>query len=93
MLIATGGLWTASVLAEFIAHLGAHQAPPTAPQLRHLLWVSGQIMAASAVPPGWRVFAFPAVRSTPLRWWSRILLIASLLVLGLLVVFLDTLDH
>ena len=50
VLIATGGLWTASVLAEYVSHLGAHQKPPDLKEIRHMLWVSGQIMAASAIP-------------------------------------------
>lgn len=50
VLIATGGLWTASVLAEYMSHLGAHQQAPGLREIRHMLWVSGQIMVASAVP-------------------------------------------
>ncbi|MET3806385.1 hypothetical protein ABIB25_003400 [Nakamurella sp. UYEF19] len=50
VLVATGGLWAASVLAEFVAHIGAHQSMPGIKSVRHMFWVSGQIMAASALP-------------------------------------------
>jgi hypothetical protein len=119
VLTSTGGLWTASVLAELIAHLGAHRSTPGLREVRHISWVSGQIMAASAVPLAlivlagfdvmslhaavwsavWTlvaemgIFASLAVRSTSLKWWGKSILIASLVVLGLLVVFLKTLAH
>lgn len=50
VLIATGGLYTASVLSEFVAHLGVHGLTPDRKEIRHILFVSGQIMAASTVP-------------------------------------------
>lgn len=50
VMIATGGLWTASVLAEVISHLGAHQKAPGPREMRHIFWVSGQIVAASTIP-------------------------------------------
>ena len=119
VLIATGGLWTASVLAEYVSHLGAHQKPPDLKEIRHMLWVSGQIMAASAIPLAlllvagldliplhtavWAgvwvlvvemgTFALLAARRTALNWWSRTMLIAALVVLGLLVVFLKMLAY
>ena len=50
VLIATGGLYTASVLSEYVAHLGIHKVTPDRKEIRHIFWVSGQIMAASAIP-------------------------------------------
>ena len=50
VLIATGGLYLASVLSEYIAHIGVHQSTPDPKELRHIFWVSGQIMAASTAP-------------------------------------------
>ncbi len=119
VVVATGGLWAASVLAEVVAHLGAHGSTPDARELRHIFWVSGQIMAASAVPlvllalAGLRVlsahtavwsavwvlvaemglFAFLTVRHTSLSLLRKVVLIASLVVLGLAVVLLKTLAH
>ena len=117
--VATGGLWTASVLAEVIAHIGSHGTTPDAREVRHITWVSGQIMAASALPllllvlagldvlptaaAVWSgvwvlvaemgLFAFFAVRRTTLSRWRKVVLIASLVALGLLVVLLKTLAH
>ena len=72
VLIATGGLWTASSLAEIVSHLGAHRSPPKATEIRHLIWVSGQIMAASAVPLALLVLS--AVHVLPLHAavWSGV---------------------
>jgi hypothetical protein len=50
VLIASGGLWAASVLSEYLAHIGAHHHTPGGRELRHMFWVSGQIMGASVVP-------------------------------------------
>ena len=50
VLIATGGLYSASVLSEYVAHIGIHKVTPDRKEIRHILWVSGQIMAASAAP-------------------------------------------
>ena len=119
VLIATGGLWSASVLAEVMAHIGAHGSTPKGPEVRHIAWVSGQIMAASAVPllllvlaalrvlsdhaAVWSgvwvlvaemgIFAFLAVHHASLSRWNKVLLTASLVLLGLVVVLLKTLAH
>ncbi len=119
VLVATGGLWTASVLAEIVAHIGTHGSTPQGSEVRHITWVSGQIMAASAVPlvllvlAGLEVmsdhtavwsgvwvlvaemglFAFLTVRRTSLGRWRKMILIASLVGLGLVVVVLKTLSH
>ena len=70
--VATGGLWTASVLAEVVAHLGAHGTTPDAREVRHITWVSGQIMAASALPLLLLVLAGLGVLSTTVAVWSGV---------------------
>ncbi|MGI8591044.1 MAG: hypothetical protein ACR2M5_08660 [Nakamurella sp.] len=50
VLVATGGLWAASVLSDYVAHLAVHQHTPTGRELAHMVRVSGQIIGASAVP-------------------------------------------
>lgn len=72
VLLATGGLWTASVLAEVIAHIGAHGSMPRGREVRHISWVSGQIMAASAVPLALLVLAGVRVLSAHTALWSAV---------------------
>jgi hypothetical protein len=48
--VATGGLWAASVLAEYVAHLAAHGHGPRGPEAIGVFRASGQILEASAVP-------------------------------------------
>lgn len=50
VVVATGGLWAASVLAEFVAHLGLHGVAPRGRELIHLLRTSGQVLEAATLP-------------------------------------------
>jgi hypothetical protein len=48
--VATGGLWAASLLADYVAHLAAHGTGPSRQEAGHAFRASGQILQASAVP-------------------------------------------
>ena len=48
--VATGGLWAASLLADFVAHLGAHGSRPRGAEAVDILRASGQILEAAYVP-------------------------------------------
>ncbi|RZT84228.1 hypothetical protein EV383_1066 [Pseudonocardia sediminis] len=50
VLIATGGLWAASLFADYLAHLAAHGTGPEGHERLMALRSSGQILQASAVP-------------------------------------------
>jgi hypothetical protein len=48
--VATGGLWAASLLADYVAHLAAHGHRPRGAEARRTLHASGQILQAAYVP-------------------------------------------
>ncbi|MFS0901094.1 hypothetical protein [Mycolicibacterium litorale] len=48
--ISAGGLWAASLLAEYIAHLGAQGHAPRGRDALRMLQSSGQILQAAAIP-------------------------------------------
>jgi hypothetical protein len=48
--VATGGLWAASVLADFVAHLAAHGRGLRGREAASTLRASGQILEAAYVP-------------------------------------------
>ena len=47
---ATGGLWAASLLADWVAHLGVHRRAPLGQTALRTLRSSGQILEAALVP-------------------------------------------
>ena len=48
--VATGGLWAAGLLADYVAHLAAHGRRPRWPEAAQTWRASGQILEASAAP-------------------------------------------
>ncbi|SDP20690.1 hypothetical protein SAMN04515671_3252 [Nakamurella panacisegetis] len=87
VLIAAGGLYSASVLSEFVAHLGVHRVTPDGKDLRHMLWASGQIMAASALPLALLALAgLNAVRLHTAVWVGVWVLVAEMGLFALLAV-------
>ena len=48
--VATGGLWAASLLADWVAHLGVHRRAPLGQTALRMLRSSGQILEAALVP-------------------------------------------
>jgi hypothetical protein len=48
--VATGGLWAASLLADWVAHLGVFRTAPRGRELLQILRSSGQIVQAALLP-------------------------------------------
>lgn len=48
--VATGGLWAASLLADWLAHLSVHGKAPRGKQFLAMLQSSSQILQASGIP-------------------------------------------
>jgi hypothetical protein len=48
--VATGGLWAASLLADWAAHLGVHRHAPIGQTVLRMLRSSGQILEAALIP-------------------------------------------
>jgi len=48
--VSTGGLWAASLLADYVAHLAAHGSRPSGQEAVSTLRASGQILEAAFVP-------------------------------------------
>ena len=117
--VATGGLWAASLLADWVAHLGVYGSAPRGRAALRMLRTSGQILEAAFAPlvvlvvagigllstytamwiAMWilvgelGVIAFLAVRRTELRWWQRLLTVATLVGVGAFVVGIKMLAH
>lgn len=50
VVVATGGLWAASLLADYVSYLTAHGTGPRGAEAREMLQASAQILEAAAVP-------------------------------------------
>ena len=50
VVVATGGLWAASLLADYVSHLAAHGERPHRAEVASILRASGQILEASFLP-------------------------------------------
>ncbi|MCB0948482.1 MAG: hypothetical protein KDB44_04245 [Mycobacterium sp.] len=48
--VAMGGLWAASLLADWVAHLSVHERAPRGVETWRMLQASGQILQASVLP-------------------------------------------
>ena len=50
VVVATGSLWAASVLADLVAHMAAHGVAPRGAEAGRMFRTSGQILEAAVVP-------------------------------------------
>jgi len=50
VVVATGSLWAASLLADLVAHLAAHGVAPRGAEAGRMFRTSGQLLAAAVVP-------------------------------------------
>jgi len=50
VVVATGSLWAASILADLVAHLAAHGVAPRGAEGGRMFRTSGQILEAAVVP-------------------------------------------
>ena len=85
--VATGGLWAASLLADWVAHLGVHRDAPRGRAALQMLQTSGQIVAAAVLPLLVLVAAGIGLLSTSTAMWIAMwILVAELGVIALLAV-------
>jgi hypothetical protein len=85
--VATGGLWAASLLADWVAHLSVHGDAPRGRTALRVLGTSGQILEAAFAPLLVLVAAGIGVLCTSTAMWIAIwILIAELGVIAFLAV-------
>ncbi|WP_396837142.1 hypothetical protein [Mycobacterium sp. ITM-2016-00317] len=82
-----GGLWAASLLADWVAHLSVHQRAPRGDELWRMLQASGQILQAAVLP----VLALGAaavglLETDTAMWVAKWILVVELGVIALLAV-------
>lgn len=85
--VATGGLWAASLLADWVAHLGAHHSAPRGRAALRMLQASGQIVEAAVLPLV--ILAAAAVgllSASSAMWFAMWVLVVELGVIALLAV-------
>jgi hypothetical protein len=87
VLVATGGLWAASLLADWVAHLGVHRNAPRGRGALRMLQASCQIVAAAVLPLLALVAAGAGMLSTYTAMWVAMwILVAELGFIALLAV-------
>lgn len=85
--VATGGLWAASLLADWVAHLGVYRTAPHGRALLHILQSSGQILEAAILPLViLAVAGLGAMGTDTATWAAAWVLVAELGVIALLAV-------
>lgn len=85
--VATGGLWAASLLADWVAHLAVHSAAPRGRELLRMLQSSAQILQAALLPVTVLVVAAIADLNTYIATWVAMwILVAELGLITLLAV-------
>jgi hypothetical protein len=85
--VATGGLWAASLFADFVAHLGV-AAGFGLLKTYTAMWVAMWALAAEL-----GLIALFAVRKTQLRWWEKLLTVLILASFGAVVLVIKMLAH
>lgn len=87
VLVATGGLWAASIFADWVAHLGVHRSAPRGRGALRMLQSSGQMVAAAVLPLLTLVAAGAGALSTYTAMWVAMwILVAELGFIALLAV-------
>jgi hypothetical protein len=85
--VATGGLWAASLLADWVAHLGVYSAAPRGRVALRIVQSSGQILEAALLPIVIVAIAGFGVLSTYTATWIAMwVLVAELGVIAFLAV-------
>ena len=85
--VATGGLWAASLLADWVAHLGVYRTSPRGRDLRRMLQSSGQILEAAFLPlVVLAVAGLGGLNTYTATWIASWVLVAELGVIALLAV-------
>ena len=87
VVVATGGLWAASLLADWVAHLGVYRTSPRGQDLRRMLQSSGQIVEAAFLPlVVLAVAGLGGLNTYTATWIASWVLVAELGVIALLAV-------
>lgn len=85
--VATGGLWAASLFADFVAHLGVYGKRPHRREFGAMLQASGQILQAAVVPAALLAGAALGLLKTYTAMWVAMwALVAELGLIALLAV-------
>lgn len=85
--VATGGLWAASLLADWVAHLGVYRTAPRGRDALRMLQSSAQILEAAFLPMVvLTVAGFGALATDTATWIAAWVLVAELGVIALLAV-------
>lgn len=85
--VATGGLWAASLLADWVAHLGVYSTAPRGGDLLRMLQSSAQILEAAFLPLAiLAVAGMGALTTYTATWVAAWVLVAELGVIALLAV-------
>jgi hypothetical protein len=85
--VATGGLWAASLLADWVAHLGVYRTSPRGRDLRRMLQSSGQILEAAFLPlVVLAVSGLGGLNTYTATWIASWVLVAELGIIALLAV-------
>lgn len=85
--VATGGLWAASLFADFVAHLGVYGSRPHRREVAAMLQASGQILQAAVIPAGVLTAAALGLLKTPTAMWIAMwALVGELALIALLAV-------
>ncbi|BBZ78909.1 hypothetical protein MANY_42460 [Mycolicibacterium anyangense] len=83
--VATGGLWAASLFADFVAHLGVYEGRPSRREVGAMLQASGQILQAAVIPAGILAAAgFGLLKTYTAMWVAMWAIVAEL---GLIALF------
>lgn len=85
--VTMGGLWAASLLADFVAHLAVHEQAPSRADRWRVLQASGQILQAAVLPLAALAFAGIGVLDTATAMWVAMwILVGELGLIALLAV-------
>ena len=85
--VTMGGLWAASLLADFVAHLSVHERAPRGVELWRMLQASGQILAACLLPlVALAVAGIGILETDTAMWIAKWILVGELGLIALLAV-------
>jgi hypothetical protein len=85
--VTMGGLWAASLLADWVAHLAVHEEAPRGSERWRMLQASGQILQASVLPLAALATAGIGLLDTDTAMWvAKWILVGELGLIALLAV-------
>ena len=83
--VATGGLWAASLFADFVAHLGVYGTRPHRREVGAMLQASGQILQAAVIPAALLAAAgFGVLKTYTAMWVAMWAIVGELAIIALL---------